>query len=359
MALATTARLLHTTRELWSKGFSDETVEHHPLLKMLQSKGRLKYGCTGTKNKWTVKYKKLPLEGYADMDVLTFGRRTLTKVAELDWRGYKMVDAISEAEQLQNEGGNDTQIASLLADKLESMKEDASDQIGQEMYIDGEATGNTKRLHGILSMMSYAQASVSSANDQLVNDQDDTYAGLSTAYGNYGGSSGDAEYEFWTPVIVNSLYDTNTWATTAVKSLRRAIGYTKRSMKKSHRADIGLMSRANYFTLLDQLDSTQRMLIPGRGLAKFGFEDVVNVDGVDFTFDPDIPSVDNEAQTLRAILFNTDQMEFRLLGKKKQLWNASGDEFRSDNMTQRFWIGLYGNLVFKSPRHFAIVTDAA
>lgn len=356
--LATTARLLHATREAWTKGMSDETVDNHPLLKLLQSKGRIKYGCTGTKNKWTVKYKKLPLEGYADMDVLTFARKTLTKPAEVEWRGYKMVDAISEPEMMMNEGGSDTQIVDLVKGKLESMKEDADDQIGQELYIDGDAAGNSKRFHGILSMMSYTQGSVA-AGDRLVNDQDDTYATLSTAYGNYGGSSGDPEYEFFTPIIVNATVDAEAWSSHATKAIRRANIYTKRSMKKSHRLDIGFTSRENFAVLCDQLEDKERIVVPTRGIAKFGFEDVVNVDGVDITFDPDIPSLDEEGRTIRAILFNTDQMELRLLGRKKQLWNASGDEFRSDNMSSRFWIGLYGNLVFKSPRHFAMIVDAA
>lgn len=356
----TSMRVLHTTRELWTKGFSNETIDFHPLLKLLQSKGKIKYGCTGTSNKWTVKYKQLPLQGYADMDVLTYERKRVTQVAELEWRGYKMVDAISELEMLQNEGGNDTQIASLLANKLEMMKEDANDQINQEFYIDGEGTGNTKRFHGILSFGGYTQHT---DTNTLGITQSDTYAGLSTAYGAYGGSAGDPHYEFWTPIMVHAANNSNTWAANAPEAVRRGIHYAKHGKASSHRPDIGFCSRADYVTLLDLLSAKERLVVPTKGIAKFGFDDLVQIDGVDITFDPDMPTTFNSAGggtgTLRCILFNTNQMELRLLGKKKVLWNASGDAFKEENMTKRFWIGLFGNLVFKSPRHFAFVGDLA
>jgi len=336
---------------MWTKALSDETIERHPLLRLLQEKGAIKYGASGTKAKWTVKFKQLDLTPYADMDVLTFARNTVTKTAELDWRGYKLTDAISELEELQN-AGSDEQIVNLFESKLDHMKSDASDQLGVEFYRDGNLAGNESRLHGIESFMGLS--GTSSGASALATTISDTYAGLSTIPGNYGGaSSADREYDFWSPVIVNSTYSTETWATAGVSQLRRAILYTNHGVGRQHQLDLFLTSRADYELLLTQLDDKQRQIIPSAGLAKFGFPNMVSVDGVEVTFDPDMPTSDAAGDVVNAYGFNTSQMDFKLLGKKKMLWNASGDTFREENQTKRFWLGLWGNLCFKSPRHFA------
>jgi hypothetical protein len=353
---APTIRILHTTREAWSKEMSDETIEHHPLLKLMQSKNRIQYGCTGTGLKWTVKYKQIDMVPYADMDTLDFVRNQTTKTAELPWRGYKISDALSELEELMNQGGDDTQIIALFAEKLEQLKEDASDQLGVEFYRDGNATGNEKRFHGIESFMQLS--GVSSDASQFATTISDSYAGLTTTEGTYGGtSSADREYDFWTPIVVNSKYNAETWATAAVKQLRRAIDKTKRGVGRESQLDLFLTSRSDFGLLKDQLDDKQRQVIPSTGLAKFGFPDMISVDGVEVTFDPDMPTTatngDATTHTVNAYGFNTSKMKLKLLGKKKMLWNASGDTFREENMTKRFWAGLWGNLEFKGPRHFA------
>jgi hypothetical protein len=357
---APTIRILHTTREAWSKEMSDETIEHHPLLKLMQSKNRIVYGCSGTEMWWTVKYKKVDLVPYADMDALTFVRNETTKRAALAWRGYKISDAISELEELMNAGGNDTQIIALFAEKLDQLKEDASDQLGVEFYRDGNATGNEKRFHGIESFMQLS--GVSSDTEKFASTLSDSYAGLSTVPGAYGGtSSAQREYDFWSPIVVNAKYNTETFATAAVKQFRRAIDASKRGVDRESQIDLFLTSRADFGALKDQLDDKQRQVIPSQGLAKFGFPDMISVDGVEVTFDPDMPTTatngDATTHTVRAYGFNTSKMKLKLLGKKKMLWNASGDTFREENMTKRFWAGLWGNLEFKGPRHFAKIAD--
>lgn len=359
--MTTTLRVLHATREQWAKELSNQTIESHVILKLLKEKNRIKYGFAGSKTKWTVKFKQLELEGYADGDSLAFARKTLTKTAELNWRGYKMTDAISEQELLEN-GDGDTQIIDLFQSKLKQMEEDADDQFCQEFYIDGAAAGNEKRLFGIESFMSVNTGSQTST-DVFATVLNDTYAGLVTTKGNYGGQSDqDREYNFWSPVVVSTNRTTGSgskaWATDAVESLRYGIIHTRRGVKRNLQLDLIVMSRDNYATLLLQLDSKQRQIVNEKNsIARFGFTDVVQIDGVDCTMDPDIPAKDAAGDDIRAYGFNTSQMELRVLGKKKQLWNASGDTFREDNMHHRFWIGFYGQIVFMSPRHFAKWVD--
>jgi hypothetical protein len=356
--MTTTTRVLHATREQWTKELSDQTLESHALLKLLKERKNVKF-VTGTKMVWTVKFKELALQGHSDMANVTFGRTTLTKKPELDWRAYKMTDSISEQELAEN-GKGDTQIIDLFADKLKQMEEDANSRLCRELYVDGNATGNELKFHGIES---FCSVSTQTAGDLFATTLNDSYAGLNTAKGSYDSDSTSRGYDFWSPVIVSTNATGETWAAKAVEQLRRGITETRRTMRKDHRLDLIVCNRSNYRAVLDLLDDKERLVVnQANSIARFGFGDVVQVDGCDVTIDPDIPSTDGNSDTIRAYGFNTSQMELCILkqpNKKDQLWNASGDVFREDNMAFRFWIGTYGNLKFFSPRHFAKFVDLA
>jgi hypothetical protein len=354
--MTTSTRVLHATREQWAKELSDQTTESHALLKLLKERKNIKH-VAGTKLKWTVKYKQLDLTPYADMEAGNWVRNTLTKTAELEWRGYKMYDAISEQEFMENAAG-DTQIIDLFASKLKQMEEDANQRLVREFYKDGNASGNEKRFHGIESFMGVGSQT---AGDQFASILDDSYAGLDTTKGHYGGAdSRDPEYDFWSPVIVSTNPTGETFATKAIEMLRRGITEARRGGQKS-RLDLITTDRTNYRSILDLLDDKERLIVPADSIAKFGFGDIVHVDGCPVTIDPDMPTTDGDNNAVRAYGWNTSQMELVLLknprGKKDMLWNASGDVFREDNFAFRFWLGIAGNIKCYSPRHFAKFVD--
>lgn len=354
--MATSLRILHTTREEWSKELHNETLESHPLLKLLNEKKRVTYGHSGTKLKWTVKFKQLALTPYADMQALSWDRNVLTKTAELDYRGYKVVDAISEFEKFQNRGGVE-QVIDLFSDKAGRMAEDANDRLCAEFYVDGNATGNTLRLHGIESFMSI---STQTAGDALATTLNDTYAGLNTAKGSYDSDTTSSGYDFWSPVIVSTNPTGKTWATHADEFIRLGIANQRRTQKPNEQIDMGFLPRNDYITFLNLLDDKERVMVTNSdvGIRKFGFKDVANFDGVDITYDPDIPTTDGNSDTVRGYLLNTSKMELALMSKKGNFWDASGDAFDETTMSFRFWLGFYGNLKF-SPRHFVKLADIA
>jgi len=354
--MATSLRVLHTTREEWSKELHNETLESHPLLKLLNEKKRVTYGHSGTKLKWTVKFKQLALTPYADMQALSWDRNVLTKTAELDYRGYKVVDAISEFEKFQNRGGVEA-VIDLFSDKASRMAEDANDRICAEFYVDGNATGNTLKLHGIESFMSI---STQTAADALATTLNDSYAGLNTAKGSYDSDSTSAGYDFWSPVIVSTNPTGKTWATHADEFIRRGIVEQRRTQRPNEQLDMFLLPRGDYYTLLNLMDDKERVMVTtaDTGIRKFGFKDVISIDGVDVTFDPDIPTTDGASDTVRGYGFNTSKMELCLMSKKGNFWDASGDAFDETTMSFRFWLGFYGNLKF-SPRHFVKLADIA
>jgi hypothetical protein len=362
----TPLRILQTTRENWSENLADETIEQHPILKMLQSGGRLKTNSSGTDFKWTVQYKESGLIPYTDGDDLSFARQELFQTALLsDTRGYKATDFIHEREMLQNKGKH--AIIKLFESQAERMKEMAGRKLCAEFYVDGYAPGNERRLRGLESMMGITPGS-QVATDFEATVYADTYATLATAKGTYGGvgvaaggitTSTQREYDFWTPTIVNTNRTGTTWAANADQHLRYAIMKHSRGHAMGQSLDMILLTRTALRALFDLLSSKERVVVTQGdvGIRKFGFKEVVNFDGVDVTFDPDIPATDVNSDVVHGYGFTTSKMALKLLGDS--LWHASGDEFLPIKQGWGWWVGNYGDLVFESPKHFAKFADVS
>lgn len=350
---ATPLRILKSTRENWSKNLADETIEQHPLLALLKEKGLIEYNVDGTDLKWTAKYKEAPLIPYADFDDLEFSRQDKLQVAQLDTRGYKAVDAISEKEMLQNKGQH--AIIKLFGKKAEDMKTDASSKLCAELYVDGNASGNDKRFHGLESFMAVTTGSQTAA-DQEATVYADSYGGLSTAKGAFGGSAGMREFDFWTPTVVSTNATGQTWATHSDVQMRYAISETTFGHSEGNALDLILLSRPAFRSAVNLLATKERVIVDKSevGIRKFGFKDTFNLDGVDVTFDPDLPTTDATPDTVYGYGLTTGAMSLKILND--QLW-TSGDAFDPDRQAFKWWVGLYGNLVFRSPRHFVKFVD--
>jgi hypothetical protein len=247
------------------------------------------------------------------------------------------------------------------------LKEDIEENFGDEFYVDGNAAANSKRMHGIESFMGTG----TNVAADLVGEPSDTYANLSTALGNKGGSwdanlgtapnanvatdwprgTGDYHYDYWSPLQVNWSSDTwaasgDTFAITGHEALRWAITHSHRNKSKRGMIDMVLFERDLLNTLKDLLDSKERfMATRGRvegSLVKLGFVDTINVDGVDVTSEYGLP-VDT------GYGFNVDQME--LCSLQKSLFVPGGPVFDEASQAWRFWIDMYGNLKC-NPRGF-------
>lgn len=348
----TPLRILQTTRENWSENLADETVEMHPILKMLQENKRLKFNCDGTDFKWTVQFKEAGIIPYTDGDDLSFGRQELFQTALLtDTRGYKATDFIHEREMLQNKGKH--AIIKLFQNQAERMKDMAGRKLCAKFYIDGYLAGNEREYRGLESMMAITFGSqVATAFEASV--YADTYATLSTALGAYGGTTvAQREYDFWTPTIVNTTRTGTTWAANGDQHLRYAIMKMNRGHATGEALDMILLTRTALRQLFDLLASKERVMVTQGdvGIRKFGFKEVVNFDGCDVTFDPDIPATDVDSRTVQGYGFTTSRMSLNLLGE--DLWHASGDALLPIKQGWGWWVGNYGDLKFESPKHFA------
>lgn len=209
------SRIVNTTIHEYVRDVEVNILRNRKLLAMMKSRGRITFNHAGDLEDWKVKYKRAPMQGYADSDTLTFSRRDRWKTAQLPWRGYAATDSMNKLERLKNK--NTEAIIKVYSEIAENLVQDIEDQFGDELYVDGDAAGNTKRIHGAESVFSGA---TTNAGNFIANSTK-LYAGLDTTLGAYVGSwtgtwptgTGDAHYDFWSPLIVD--YSNTGWSASA------------------------------------------------------------------------------------------------------------------------------------------------
>lgn len=307
---------------------------------------------------WKVQYKRSPLIGYADTDTLTFSRRDRWKTAQLDWRGYAITDSMTKQERLKNRSVE--AIVKLYDGLARNLMDDIEDQFCDEFYIDGYASGNNKRVHGIESFFS----SVNAQSGNFVGLPQTTYANLSTILGNYGGlwnsssstgtwpiGTGDAHFDFWTPLAVdytNTAWaaSTKTWANTALEAIRFGVIHARKNKSKRGMLDFIMLNDELLRLFLQIQDVKERIMVDrgekSSGLVALGFKDVINFEGTDITTEYGTPANVGYG-------WNAEQMELRSM--QGQLFVPEGPDYDVASKSWRFSIDFFGNLVF-NPRYF-------
>lgn len=192
------------------------------LLAAYRSRGRMQYNKTGYLVKWRPRYRRLTLTaGDSIIGSHTFTRDNLWTEANLPWRRYHMGQAFDEFEKLANRG--EARFFPLVLDTVAAMVEDWNEDLRLRLYYDGYSTSTPNDIHGWESPMGHDGTLLTGVPVMNCND---TYGGISTALAGSGGSwsppsgkawpegTGDAEYPFWTPMILdynNPLFGGDTW----------------------------------------------------------------------------------------------------------------------------------------------------
>lgn len=353
------SRLVNTTIHEYIRKEEVNVLRNRKLLALMQSRGRITFNHGGDLMDWKVRYKRAPVQGYADMDVLTFARRDRWKTAQLPWRGYATTDAMTKLERLKNKGTE--AIIKVYEQIVPSLMSDIDDQFGDELYIDGNAAGNSNRIHGIESWMANGGAAAAG----FIASPSDTYAGLSTALGNYGGNwsvngsaqvnwptgTGDAHYDFWSPLIVDYTdtawaASTKTWVNTCLEALRYGIVKGKKNKSASGMLDLILLNDELYREFAENLDSTQRTVVQRggskTGLYALGFGDTINFEGVDVNYEYGVPT---------GIGYGWSLANLELCSLQPQLFVPEGPDFDISTQSWRFSIDFFGNMK-ANPRTF-------
>lgn len=347
------SRVVNTTISNFIKGEEVNILRSRKLTAMAKAKGRFTMNWSGDDMVWRIRYRRAPMQGYADTDTMSFKRQDRWKTARIDWRGYNATDAMSKGERLKNRGVQ--AIIDVYAQVSKSLLEDMEEHFSEEFYVDGNATGNSKRMHGMESFLGSGAA----ITGGFVRTPSDTFAGLSTALGNYGGSwsgnwptgTGDAHYDFYSPLLVDYTGTgwaaaTKTWPNTCTESLRYGIMKSQKNKTNKGKLDVVMLESELYRLFLETLDDKMRLMAQHNSsnstLVKLGFTDVQNYDGVDITWEYGVPADSGYG-------LNMDQMEVRSM--QPQLFVADGPDYDIATKAWRFSIDFFGNTVW-NPRYF-------
>jgi len=359
-------RVVNTTITRYLREEEENVMRNRKLTAMLRKKGRVKMNAAGKELDWKIKFRRANVQGQADGDTLDFSRKLRNKSAVLDWRGYAVTDSVTKKERLMNKSVE--AIVNIYGNVAKDLLSDMEEAFCDELYKDGNATGNEKGIHGIESFLAGTQTInvtvTTSTSARAANAADpagypnDSYAGLSTVLGNYGGSwnanwpegTGDAHFDFWTPVLVNytsSFFAGSafTWAQQCIDAIRYGIIKSQKNKSKRGQLDMIILPGELYRQALSKIHALQQINV-NRGqdsdLVSLGFKDVFNVDGVDVTWEFGVPANVGYG-------FNIDEMELQSL--QGQLFVPEGPDWDIASQSYRFSVDFYGNLRC-NPRHF-------
>ncbi|NJL70213.1 MAG: phage major capsid protein [Candidatus Competibacteraceae bacterium] len=355
--------LINTTIRQYLREVERNIMRNRKLFGMLKAKGRFKFNQGGgDKVEWRVQYKRHTMQGHADSDTLSFPRNDLFKRASLDWRGYASTDSMTKKEGLMNKGKE--AIINRYAEIGKQLVDDMQESFGDEFYVDGNATGNEKRIHGIESFFGTTGSAIVGTT---VMNPDDTYADLDTDLGSYGGSwststwpkngTGPSEYDFWSPLVVDYTSSlaagsggwtsaTATWAARCREVMRFALIHSKKNKSEDGMIGSVMIDAEMYRQFCDEVAENERIVIDRGvkrdGLISMGFTDVINFDGAEITYEYGQPSATGYG-------WNIAQMEVRSL--QDQMFVVEGPDWDIQTQSWRTSVDFFGNLCF-NPRYF-------
>lgn len=355
------------------------TFRKFKVFALLEASGNVVMNQSGRGMDWNVRWRNAPVTGSTGDTPRTFSRVNMWKRAELPWRGFTATDAIYRRELLENRGQQAlVDVASKMAERL---KESMEQHLSYQPYRDGDAPGAENDFHGMESFLAYdgtvdesasavADADTATSSGFFTGTGDrfgrpnDTYAGLSTKPGYYGGGrinpaeTGkwphvpvDAEFDFYSPLIIN--YNATSfngagggqnWKSNCVFAMREGIVGCKRNDTKEAQIDLVVLDRQLYIQFLNSYRADERIMVSKEnGLKALGFNDVVSLDGVEVTSEYAVPSG-------RGYGLSIGNIEMRCL--ENQLFVAEGPFFSEETLAYRYACSTLGNLRFRSPRSF-------
>lgn len=354
--------IANTTITKYLREVEDNVLRNRKLLALMKKKGRISMNESGKNLEWRIRYKRHAMQGFADGDTLTFARNDLWKVASLDWRGYASGDSMTKKEKLINKGAE--AIVKRYSEIIPTLVDDIQENFSDQLYVDGNATGNEKFIHGIESFMGVN--GTSAVVGTPVMQPLDTYAGLDTTLGAYGGSwsstwpnhgTGPAEYDFWSPLILDITSSlavgsggwssaTATWAARCQEIMRFGIIHSKKNKTLQGQNDLITLD-AEFYRLFEEFQAAKERIVINRGdrkdgLLSIGFTDVINFEGSEVTYEYGAP-----ANT--AYGWNTEKMMLNSL--QDQLFVPMGPDYNPGAQGWVFSVDFYGNLWF-NPRYF-------
>jgi hypothetical protein len=369
------SRVIATTIVNHLRETEEATFRKFKVFALLEQSGNVVMNQSGRGFDWNVRWQNAPVTGNTGDTPRTFSRVNMWKRAELPWRGFTTTDSIYRREMLENRGQQAlVDVAGKMAERLQ---ESLEQHLSYQPYRDGNASGAENDFHGMESFLSYdgtvnetasgvADKRTSSNTGDRYGYPNDTYAGLSTQLGFYGGgrigggtgrwpnTPVDPSLDFYSPVIIN--YNATTfngagggqnWKSNCVFAMREGIHQCKRNDTKEAQIDLVVLDRSLYIQFLNTYKDQERIMVSKEnGLKALGFSDVVTLDGVEITSEYAVPAG-------KGYGLSVGNMELRCL--ENQLMVAEGPFFAEETQSYRYACSTLGNFRFRSPRNFFLL----
>ena len=357
-------RAANTTIAQHIRQEEDAFMRNFPLAAQLRSSGRIKYKQSGRGIDWPVRYRIHDVEGNTGETQRSFVQKNLWKKAFLEFRGFQATDAMYRKEFKENRGKEG--IVKVFDDLVTRLRESIRETLGTLIYIDGSLAANSKLWHGFESMFAIngtvnsgdgTQRAANAAD--FVGYPSDTYAGISTAPGNYGGANSggdvwpegiaDPEFDFWAPLVVNYTCSgfngaADTWAAQGDEALRYAIIHSQRNAGSASQVDTACLARDLYRAFLNLIDGKEQIQITSENsLRALGFKNVVVFDGVEVTWDSGVGSGIGYG-------YAVENTEMRSMDD--DFTEVDGPEYDIGSQSYQVAVASLSNLKFKSPRNF-------
>jgi hypothetical protein len=354
------ARSIATTIVNYLREEEVASLRRYMVLAAIEQRGNVRMNMAGRGVEWEVSYRLHKPTGNNGETPRSFSRQNLWKNASLEYRGYQATDVLYRKELLENRG---TSALINVAGKMASRLQTSIEQyLAQEVWIDGGLAGNELRYHGLESFMANnGTIKFDDGTQRAANAADpfafpsDTYAGLSTALGAYGGSQlegvwpygrAESEFDFYSPILVNttsSFFGGTTWAANCIKALREGLHTAKRNDTKEDAIDLIVLDRKMYTDFLNAYESQQRFIVTKEnGLKSLGFT-TVEFDGVEIGTEYGVPANTGYGLAIGNV---------ELLNMEGQMFNSEGPFYDEISNSYRYVVSTLGNLKFKSPRSF-------
>ena len=358
------AGVVNTTTTHYLKGAEDHTVRDRIFLAMAKKKGRLMFNQDGKDIQWQVEAIQPTVEAYGDAGNIDFSRSNVYRTLTLDWRGYKVTDLMTEKEKLMNRGN--AALINRYARIMPNLTKALTDKFGEELYIDGNATGNDNRIHGLESFFG---TGTTAAGDRIA-EPSDTYGGKSTAVAqldttwddtlstqpnstistDWPEGKGSSGYDYLSPKIGN--WSSTAWGTGSTAwedNCERVIGqmdiWATLGGGKAGKVDVCLLAGDLYYGYLNKQRAKQRIVVsPTSPLRELGF-DSVNQEGIEIATEFGIGATVGYG-------INFDEMTLRAM--YGQLFMPRGPEYDIKSDAYLFMVGFFGNATFNPKAHWKI-----
>ncbi len=351
------------TAPKYLKGAADQTIRKRFWLSYLRQQGRIKLGDGGVSCTWNVKARQPEIRQNGDAGQQTFSEHDAYEQLTVDVRGYVGTDRLTLKKKMMNK--DPLAIVDLYGTKMDDLVKSLRDNFGGELYVDGNASGNSNRLLGIESFMGDDGNTV--AGDIVANPSD-TYAGKSTALGNLGGTwtsalstspnatlatdwpygTGSSEYDYIAPKLIN--YSSTGWPSAATTwrdncsvVMRRARTWCKTLGGDDMAPMCHLLSSELYDEFEDYQETKFRNTIPHKSASDLGFPDVLSFNGAMVKQEYDCPAGTG---------YGVNVGEMLLFSIHDDFFYTEGPEWDTTSLSDLFLVGFFGNLRF-NPKHFA------